>query len=72
LVFSKNTGKSYGGSVRNAMKAHLNYLLSHDVLESSFSKEDINRIVDEAMEYTKKRWDAVTSGKLMVTLPNDF
>jgi len=68
---SGNTAPSYQGNVFRSVQSHMNYLLNHDVVDSSFSKEDRKRIIDELKQY-QTRYDARVAGKFFMSLPNDF
>ena len=66
-----HTAPSYGGNPFNAVRSHLTYLLSHDVEEASFTKDDRSRILQELKQY-QTRYDATIAGKFFLSLPNDF
>jgi len=68
---SGNTAPSYQGNVFRSVKAHMDYLLNHDVVDASFQKEDRKRIIDELKQY-QTRYDARVAGKFFMSLPNDF
>jgi len=68
---SGNTAPSYQGNVFRSVKAHMDYLLNHDVVDASFQKEDRKRIIDELKQY-QTRYDARIAGKFFMSLPNDF
>jgi len=68
---SGNTAPSYQGNVFRSVKAHMDYLLNHDVVDASFQKEDRKRIIDELKQY-QTRYDARIAGKFFMSLPNNF
>jgi len=67
----RNVAPSYNGNVLRAVRSHLNYLINHDVVDSSFQKQDIGRIIEDLKQY-QTRWDARVGGKFFMSLPNDF
>lgn len=66
-----NTAPSYQGNVFRSVKAHMDYLLNHDVEVSSFEKQDEKQILDELKQY-QTRYDARVAGKFFMSLPNSF
>jgi len=68
---NRNVAPSYNGNVLRAVRSHLNYLINHDVVDSSFQKQDIGRIIEDLKQY-QTRWDARVGGKFFMSLPNDF
>lgn len=70
-MFSGRSSAPSYGNVLNAVRAHLNYLVNHDVVDASFEKKDIKNIVADLKQY-QTRWDARVGGKFFMSLPNDF
>jgi len=70
-MFSGRSSAPSYGNVLNAVRSHLNYLVNHDVVDASFEKKDIKRIVADLKQY-QTRWDARVGGKFFMSLPNDF